>query len=165
MRVSVPLSQFARPFLIDPAAFQKTLQHPLLVWETPPLEGEVAVLTTFGGVPWERPKASEPTVYQVTQGRARAHRSVVVGRSSTCDIVILDGSVSSEHAGIQYQDESKSWWVIDNGSKNGTWVADKPLKPKEWVELPDKSKLRLGHAELLFFLPASFVDYLIVKSS
>lgn len=162
-KVSVPLSQFARPFLIDPGAFQKSLQHPLLVWESPPVVMD-GVARTYEGVPWDRPTASEPLVFVVRQGRARSHRSIVLGRSLECDISLQDESVSAEHAGLQYQEGTRSWWLIDNTSKNGTWLGPKKLEARAWTELPDRSKLKFGHTELLFFLPGSFVDYLVVRS-
>ena len=48
--------------------------------------------------------------------RAR-RRAVVVGRSSTCDIVVDDPNVSRRHAEIRREDGA--YWIVDLGSTNG----------------------------------------------
>ena len=44
----------------------------------------------------------------------------VVGRDPGCDIVVTDGSVSRRHARLEQR--SSEWWVIDQGSANGTYI-------------------------------------------
>ncbi len=43
-----------------------------------------------------------------------------VGRDPGCDIVVTDGSVSRRHARIERR--GQEWWVVDQGSANGTYV-------------------------------------------
>jgi hypothetical protein len=44
----------------------------------------------------------------------------VVGRDPGCDIVVTDGSVSRRHARLEQR--GSEWWVIDQGSANGTYI-------------------------------------------
>jgi hypothetical protein len=44
----------------------------------------------------------------------------MVGRDPSCDIVVTDGSVSRRHARIERR--GPAWWVVDQGSANGTYV-------------------------------------------
>jgi pSer/pThr/pTyr-binding forkhead associated (FHA) protein len=45
---------------------------------------------------------------------------VLVGRETTCDVVLNDGSVSRKHARLERR--GRGWMVIDQGSANGTFV-------------------------------------------
>jgi hypothetical protein len=48
------------------------------------------------------------------------HDDVVLGRSRMCDCVIGEPRVSRRHARLRYRDGS--WWLVDLGSSNGTFV-------------------------------------------
>ena len=55
----------------------------------------------------------------------------VVGRDPSCEIVVADGSVSRRHARLEQR--SGIWWVVDQGSANGTYlnslrIAEQALK-------------------------------------
>ncbi len=55
----------------------------------------------------------------------------VVGRDPSCEIVVADGSVSRRHARLELR--SGIWWVVDQGSANGTYlnslrIAEQALK-------------------------------------
>jgi len=45
---------------------------------------------------------------------------VLVGRETTCDVVLNDGSVSRKHARLEKR--GRTWMVLDQGSANGTFV-------------------------------------------
>jgi pSer/pThr/pTyr-binding forkhead associated (FHA) protein len=45
---------------------------------------------------------------------------VLVGRETTCDVVLNDGSVSRKHARLEKR--GRNWMVVDQGSANGTFV-------------------------------------------
>ena len=45
---------------------------------------------------------------------------VVIGRSSSCQLVLADDTVSRRHAELRIQDGC--WLLRDLGSSNGTWV-------------------------------------------
>ncbi len=44
----------------------------------------------------------------------------MVGRDPSCEIVVTDGSVSRRHARLERR--GGEWWVVDQGSANGTYV-------------------------------------------
>ncbi len=44
----------------------------------------------------------------------------MVGRDPSCEIVVTDGSVSRRHARLERR--GVAWWVVDQGSANGTYV-------------------------------------------
>lgn len=44
----------------------------------------------------------------------------VLGRDPSCDVVVPDASVSRKHARVERRGDA--WWVIDQGSANGTFV-------------------------------------------
>jgi predicted component of type VI protein secretion system len=49
-----------------------------------------------------------------------AKATTLVGRDPGCDIVLADGSVSRKHARLE--ERSGNWYVVDQGSANGTFV-------------------------------------------
>ena len=51
--------------------------------------------------------------------------SLIIGRDSDCDIVIADNTVSRRHAVIVKRDSD---WVIEDTSKNGTYVNEKSVE-------------------------------------
>jgi predicted component of type VI protein secretion system len=63
----------------------------------------------------------------------------MVGRDPSCEIVVTDGSVSRRHARLERR--AGAWWVVDQGSANGTYVNS--LKIAEQA-LKDKQELRFG---------------------
>jgi hypothetical protein len=63
----------------------------------------------------------------------------LVGRDPSCEVVVTDGSVSRRHARLEWR--GAEWWVVDQGSANGTYVNS--LKVAE-TALKDKQELRFG---------------------
>jgi pSer/pThr/pTyr-binding forkhead associated (FHA) protein len=51
---------------------------------------------------------------------------VTVGRNQTCDLPIVEPSVSGNHGSIRF--EHGAWWVHDNSSSNGTFVNDSQVR-------------------------------------
>jgi len=68
--------------------------------------------------------------------------AVLVGRGSTCQIVVQDEQVSRQHAELRRQGDQ--WVVRDSGSANGTFVNNRRLGPGESVPLRPGDRLRLG---------------------
>jgi hypothetical protein len=65
---------------------------------------------------------------------------LTAGRSSGCDVVVDDSTVSREHAAFVRRGET--WWVVDLGSTNGTKVngtraAEQPISPGDQIQLGD----------------------------
>jgi len=63
----------------------------------------------------------------------------MVGRDPSCEIVVTDGSVSRRHARLEKR--AGAWWVVDQGSANGTYVNS--LKVAEQA-LKHHQELRFG---------------------
>jgi hypothetical protein len=63
----------------------------------------------------------------------------MVGRDPGCEIVVTDGSVSRRHARLEQR--AGAWWVVDQGSANGTYVNS--LKVAEQA-LRNGQELRFG---------------------
>jgi hypothetical protein len=63
----------------------------------------------------------------------------MVGRDPSCEIVVTDGSVSRRHARLERR--AGAWWVVDQGSANGTYVNS--LKIAEQA-LRNSQELRFG---------------------
>ena len=63
----------------------------------------------------------------------------LVGRDPTCEVVVADGSVSRRHARLEMR--QGEWWVVDQGSANGTYVNS--LKIAE-TTLKNGQELRFG---------------------
>ncbi len=70
---------------------------------------------------------------------------VVIGRMSTCDIVLSDPNVSRRHAELR-RDEGV-WTLVDLGSTNGSMVNGSPVKDQV---LEDRDRLGFGSTDLVF---------------
>ncbi len=65
---------------------------------------------------------------------------VVLGRSSECDLVVPDQSVSRQHARLFKADTG--WWIEDLGSRNGTIVDE--IRITTQIPLERSSSIRMG---------------------
>lgn len=72
---------------------------------------------------------------------------LVIGRMSTCDVVLSDPNVSRRHAELRH--ESGRWLLVDLGSTNGTLVNGKLAREHE---LRGGEQLSFGTSELRFEL-------------
>jgi hypothetical protein len=63
----------------------------------------------------------------------------MVGRDPSCEIVVTDGSVSRRHARLEKR--GSAWWVVDQGSANGTYLNSLKVAEKE---LRNGQELRFG---------------------
>ena len=69
-----------------------------------------------------------------------------IGRGDHNDIAIRDESVSDSHAKIQKRGDG--WWVVDQGSTNGTYVGGRRVQGEQKIEgAPD---LRFGGIKMTF---------------
>jgi predicted component of type VI protein secretion system len=67
---------------------------------------------------------------------------IFVGRSSTCDVVIRDSSVSKAHA--VFMRDAAGLYVLDNRSHNGTFVNGRRLATAERVKVATGDCLLFG---------------------
>lgn len=66
----------------------------------------------------------------------------VLGRQSTCDVVLTDSAVSRRHAMVTFS--AGSWLVSDQNSRHGTFVNSIRLKAGDSAPLHEGDVLRLG---------------------
>jgi len=74
----------------------------------------------------------------------------LLGRSTTCDILLEDARVSGEHASIHWKGDG--WELRDLGSKNGTLLEGRRLGPGERVPLQAGQSFLLGTSGTCFQL-------------
>lgn len=72
----------------------------------------------------------------------------VIGRADSCQIMLTDSSVSSEHARLSH--DSAGWRVANLLSTNGTFVNDRKVSSEQ---LHHGDRVRLGRVEFLFQNP------------
>lgn len=85
------------------------------------------------------------------ESSAFSQPEVVMGRSSACDYIIDDPTVSARHARLSFR--QAQWWLDDLASTNGTFLNGEPVKSSALVTNGDK--LCLGQVELIISLPQS----------
>ena len=57
-------------------------------------------------------------------------RPMVLGRQSTCDVVLPDSMISRQH--IKLEMDGDAWMVEDQGSSHGTFLRGKPITRTRW---------------------------------
>ncbi|MBI2758427.1 MAG: FHA domain-containing protein [Chloroflexi bacterium] len=62
---------------------------------------------------------------QAVISRTFSQPEIILGRESTCDVLLDDATVSARHAKLNYH--HGQWWVEDIGSTNGTTLNDEKL--------------------------------------
>jgi hypothetical protein len=67
---------------------------------------------------------------------------ITVGRAANCDLRVVLGTVSKVQA--YFLCEQGTWAIVDQRSKNGTFVDGRQLGPGEKAALNDGAALRLG---------------------
>jgi pSer/pThr/pTyr-binding forkhead associated (FHA) protein len=76
---------------------------------------------------------------------------IIIGRAPTASLVITDSSASRHHARLFERDGQ--WWVEDLGTRNGTWLNDRPvtaasnLQPGDRIRLGD-TVVRVDHRDI-----------------
>ena len=105
-----------------------------------------------------RPSLAERIRHALERWRTRASDAVVValpgegepdlvlGRSSRCDVVMADPSVSRRHLEIR-PTPAGGWYAIDLGSTNGTWLLGRRTAR---AAVAPGDELVLGHAVVRF---------------
>lgn len=98
------------------------------------------------------PSAGAALIVRDDKGKEKERISItqtplVIGRMSTCDVVLSDPNVSRRHAELRR--ESGRWLLVDLGSTNGTLVNGKLAREHE---LRGGEDLSFGTSELRFEL-------------
>ncbi len=85
-------------------------------------------------------------------GRVPLKGACSLGRSASNQVAIPDDRVSRRHALIQVQGENE-FWLVDFGSRNGTYLNDQRIiRP---TRLRHGDRIKVGHAEFAFHQPQS----------
>ncbi len=88
---------------------------------------------------------------------------LTIGRNQSCDLPIVEPSVSGNHGSIRF--ERGVWWVHDNDSSNGTYVNEVQVKDSM---IQNGDKLKIGNVEINFISvpesPVSAVQVPLAKS-
>ncbi len=77
-----------------------------------------------------------------------AQARIVLGRSSSADVVLPDASVSTRHASIEA--EGVRYAITDHGSLNGTWVNGQRIVSERKKPLRDGDRIDVGLFTLRF---------------
>src|SRR6266516_4354859 len=85
-------------------------------------------------------------------GRVPIKGSCSLCRSDSNQVAIADDRVSRRHALIQVQGENE-FWLVDFGSRNGTYLNDQRIvRP---TRLRHRDRIKVGHVEFAFHQPQS----------
>jgi len=99
-----------------------------------------------------RPLARSGVVHPVRKAtKGPFADTVLVGRARSNDICIPSAGLSKLHARIKLEADG-SFVISDSGSKNGTSVNGRVLRPNEQATLADGDELRFGSAAYRFYL-------------
>lgn len=79
-----------------------------------------------------------------------ARELTLIGRSPTCDLVLLDPTVSRRH--VQIEESGERYWIEDLGSHHGTLLDGAPIQGRS--ELREGAEIRLGECVLSFHVAA-----------
>ncbi len=88
-------------------------------------------------------ESQEPVVYKIN------HTEVLIGSSPANSIVIKETTLSKKHAKLVLDDGF--WYVIDQGSTNGTFLDEEQLIPGKKSKITSDSVVSLGDKVTLYF--------------
>lgn len=96
---------------------------------------------------WINSKMPDAELEKKDGERVRVKGACSIGRSPGSDVVLTDPEVSRRHALIQAQHQYE-FWLLDLGSRNGTYVND--LRVNRPVLLRDADEIDIGPFRLIF---------------
>ncbi|WP_223636355.1 FHA domain-containing protein [Corallococcus sp. EGB] len=83
-----------------------------------------------------------------------------VGRTDTCDLMVLEPSVSQHHATLRWNAAAGDFAVRDAQSMNGTFINGAPLAFKAQVMLHDGATLAFGDVQFLYLRAETLHEHL-----
>ncbi len=154
----------------DPRIFETKLAGRCVLLYEPPLdpgprddddEDSAAFrFRTASGVSGSAIGGGDPTIAYLEKTKDNAfQRRITLGRTGNNDIEIDAASVSRFHAWFEKNEKTDAWSIVDAGSKNGTVVGSKALKPKAGEPLTNGIKVKVGQVALTFFTAAGFLAH------
>jgi hypothetical protein len=86
---------------------------------------------------------------------------VTIGRAPTNDIVLFNKMVSKSHACILFPTSGQGSYLMDVGSRNGTFINNQRLVPHKEYQLSDGDQISLGpQTKVTYFSPEAFYRFL-----
>jgi hypothetical protein len=148
------LSAFVRTHShLDEETFRLSEPSPWLVWEAGPWKpGGARTLTAAPPPPSLAtvPAGAEALAFMLApKDPSKDH--VTLGRADTCDIVINDGTVSTQH--LVFRRTPQGWTVEDAGSRNGSSLSGSPLEPGKPKGLLSTARLMAGSVAFSYYEP------------
>ena len=118
-----------------------------------------------------KPAPTDILNLRVLEIKKRKHdtavHTITIGRSPINDIVLYNSTVSKSHAQLHVHPSGQPCYVVDVGSRNGTSVNSRILKPYEKYQLSDHDEISFGpQMRLVYFAAPAFMTFLkSLKSS
>ncbi len=78
---------------------------------------------------------------------------VTIGRSRRCDVRIENDSVSKVHASVVYDRTTGEYYIVDENSRNGTYINGEPLTPGVPSPIWSGAYVSYGDAVFVFIDP------------
>ena len=78
-------------------------------------------------------------------------RTNVIGRAESVSVQLLDSFVSRKHIQIRYDDNTKTYYVLDMNSTNGVFVNGCRIRNEAALKAGDK--IHIGRTDLVFNEP------------
>lgn len=88
-------------------------------------------------------ESQEPVIYKVN------HNEILIGSAPSNSIVIKEHTLSKKH--LKVIEDEGSWYVIDQGSTNGSFVDEEQLIPGKRTKISSDSVVSLGDKVTLYF--------------
>ncbi|GEM_PF-1020353 len=89
-------------------------------------------------------ESEDPKIYPLNKAK------IVIGSSENCDVILSSDSISRKHLVIIV--EKEHFYVVDQGSSNGTYLNEERLVPGRKTEFTSFFPLRLGSSVLITLL-------------
>ncbi|MDF1660500.1 MAG: FHA domain-containing protein [Planctomycetota bacterium] len=89
-------------------------------------------------------------VYRLVQKAPSEAGAISIGRSSKNDIYISNSRISKVHA--HFEKRGEDWYLIDNGSTNGTFLNGVELHPKQPYKIDVNSRICFSEDSAFRFL-------------
>ncbi len=99
-------------------------------------------------------------VLTIRPKRKEATEGVVIGRAPEVDVVLLDESVSREHARVVWDEARQTSMLEDLNARNGTFVDGRRLQSALPTVLVPGAAVRFGALSARYYTPRAFLAWL-----
>ena len=163
---SVPLSEFTKKyqngFLVEQSKhlFDKNL---IVKFDTDVIDERCAL--EYLQKHLEKKDVLRARVIEISK-RISPSGPVTIGRAPTNDIVLFNKMVSKSHACICRPTSRQDCYLMDLGSRNGTFINNQRLVPHKEYQLSDGDQISLGpQTKVVYFSPEAFYRFLELPNS